>query len=235
MKNEISIVDCISQMFERASYFSINALRDCADAQGLKCKPDTVKSYLSRQKKAGKIFDAGRGWYSSLSEPYQLDVAPVEKLVGELKEAFPLLEFACWSTAQLNDMLRHQLAKHVQFVYVERDAMQSVADWLRGNGYRPCVNPGKKERRSFAVEENSVVVFPITSEAPSQDGFATIEKVLVDVLSDLPCFSIINIPEFIGGASRSICLQRVDVAILKRYSSRRKTNVSDLENGAEIH
>lgn len=235
MKNEISIVDCISQMFERASYFSINALRDCADAQGLKCKPDTVKSYLSRQKKAGKIFDAGRGWYSSLSEPYRLDTATVEKLIDELKQAFPLLNFACWSTDQLNGMLRHQMAKHVEFAYVERDAIDSVADWLRGNGYRPWANPGKKERQSFVIEENTVVVLPLLSKSPHGNGYASIGKVLVDVLADLPDFSIINIPEYIEGAKAVIYSNRVDIATLYSYSARRETDISKIENGVIIH
>lgn len=235
MKIAQNITDSIDGLLRQVPYFSINVLRNKLAVQGLSYKPDTVKKYLSRQKKAGRIFDAGRGWYSSLSESYQLDTAPVEKLVSELKTAFPLLDFACWSTAQLNEMLRHQLAKHVQFAYVERDAMESVADWLRGNGYRPCVNPGKKERQSFVIEENSVVVLPLTSEVPSREGFALIEKVLVDVLSDTSGFSIINIPEFVERASEKICSQRVDMARLMRYSSRRKVDLPELFKGGVIH
>ena len=101
MKIAQCIVDSTARLFEQAPYFSINALRQYLAEQKLSYKPDTVKTYLSRQKKEGKIFDAGRGWYSSISELYQLDTAPVEKLVAELKEAYPLLDFACWSTAQL--------------------------------------------------------------------------------------------------------------------------------------
>jgi len=198
-------------------------------------KPDTVKSYLSRQKKAGKIFDAGRGWYSSLPEPYQLDTAPVEKLVGELKGAFPLLDFACWSTSQLNEMLRHQLAKHVQFAYVERDAIESVADWLRDNGYRPCVNPGKKERKSFVIEEKSVVVLPLTTKSPHQDGFATFGRVVVDVLADCADLSIINLPEFIEGAKAVIYSKRIDISAFYSYAARRDTDISKVEKGGSIH
>lgn len=191
-------------------------------------KPDTVKSYLSRQKKAGKIFDAGRGWYSSLEKPYVLNTDPVKKLVGELKQAFPLLDFACWSTAQLNDLLRHQLAKHVQFAYVERDAIGSVADWLREHGYRPWANPGKKERKSFVVEENTVVVLPLVSKSPHESGFASFVKVLADVLVDCSDFSIINIPDFISGARDTISSERIDIASFKSYSERREANLLGL-------
>jgi len=201
-------------------------LRGYLASQELSYKPDTVKSYLSHRKKEGKIFDAGRGWYSSIAEPYQLDTAPVEKLVGELKAAFPLLDFVCWSTAQLNEMLRHQLAKHVQFSYVERDAIDSVADWLRSNGYHTYANPGKQEiQRSFSIEANTVVILPLTSEAPHQNGFATIEKIMVDVLADALDFSIINIPELIEGAKSLTTEFRVDIAVLKRYGDRLETSV----------
>jgi restriction endonuclease S subunit len=220
---------------QKAPYFSIDAVRRWLAEQKMSYAPDTVKSYLSRQNKEGKIFDAGRGWYSSIAKPYQLDTAPVEKLVGELKTAFPLLDFACWSTEQVNEMLRHQLAKHVQFAYVERDAIDSVADWLKGHGYKTYANLGKQERKRFSIEEKTVVVLPLTSESPRQNGFACIEKIVVDVLSDTGDFSIINIPEFVKGSSGVIKLQRVDMCVLTRYSVRRKTDISGLIEGLLIH
>jgi dihydropteroate synthase len=220
---------------KKAPYFSVDAVRSWLAEQKMSYAPDTVKTYLSRQKKEGKIFDAGRGWYSSIAKPYQLDTAPVEKLVGELKTAFPLLDFACWSTEQLNEMLRHQLAKHVQFACVERDAIDSVADWLKGHGYKTYANPGKQERKRFSIEEKTVVILPLTSESPRQNGFATIEKIVVDVLADTEPFSIINTPEFIDGASESIKSQRIDISELMKYSTRRKTDISSLINGLVIH
>lgn len=222
------VAQTISQdLAQKAPYFSIDAVRDWLAEQKMSYAPDTVKTYLSRQKKEGKIFDAGRGWYSSIAKPYPLDTAPVEKLVGALKKSFPLLDFACWSTAQLNDMLRHQLAKHVQFVYVERDAINSVADWLKGCGYKTYANPGKAEiKRSFSIEGKTAIILPLTTKTPHRNGFATVEKIMVDVLAYTETFSIINIPEFVDGASKVINSQRIDISELMKYSSRRKTDIS---------
>ncbi|MGD9874173.1 MAG: DUF6577 family protein [Kiritimatiellia bacterium] len=221
---------------QKAPYFSIDAVRRWLAEQKLSYKPDTVKTYLSRQKKEGKIFDAGHGWYSSIAKPYRLDTAPVEKLVSELKTAFPLLDFACWSTEQLNEMLRHQIAKHVQFAYVERDAIESVADRLKDLGYRVYANPGKQEiRHTFSIEEKTAVVLPISTKTPHRDGFALMEKIMVDVLADLYEYSIVNITEFIEGASRLIEVQRIDISELIKYSSRRKTDVSCLIDRITIH
>jgi len=147
-----------------------------------------------------------------------------------------LLEFACWTTAQLNEMLRHQLAKHVQFAYVERDAIDSVADWLRSNGYHAYANPGKQEiRHTFSVEENTVVVLPLTTKTPQQDGFATIEKIMVDLLADLPKYSIINISEFIEGARKIISLKRIDIAVLLSYATRRNKDITEIGKEVIIH
>ena len=83
-------------------------------------------------------------------------------------------------------------------------------------------------QRTFSIEENTVVILPLTSETPHQHGFADIEKILVDVLADTPSFSIINIPELIEGAKSLTTVFRVDIAILKRYADRRKTSISEL-------
>lgn len=236
MKIAQSIIDSIGRLLEQAPYFSIHTLREYLAEQKLSYAPDTIKVYLSQLKKEGVVFGAGRGWYSSISKPYRLDTEPVGKLVGELEDAFPLLDFACWSTAQLNEMLRHQLAKHVQFAYVERDAIGSVAEGLRSKGYHTFSNPGKQEiERSFSIGENTVVVLPLTSETPQQNGFAPIEKIMVDVLADASAFSIINIDEFSRGASNLMMKSRIDISMLDRYSVRRKTDISNLLTRAAIN
>jgi hypothetical protein len=227
---------CLPDLKAKYPYFNAETLRAHLDRNGVAWNSATLNRYMVERISGGFVFDAGRRWYASIAKPYQLDTAPVEKLVGELKAAFPLLDFACWSTEQLNEMLRHQLAKHVQFAYVERDAIDSVADWLKGYGYKAYANPGKSEiKRSFSIEEKTVVVLPLTSESPRQDGFASIEKIMVDVLADTGDFSIINTPEFIRGASGVIKSQRIDISILTRYSTRRKTDISGLTEGLIIH
>jgi hypothetical protein len=227
---------CLPDLKAKYPYFNAKTIRAYLDRNGVAWNAATLNRYMVERTSGGFVFDAGRRWYSSIAKPCQLDTAPVEKLVGELKTDFPLLDFACWSTEQLNEMLRHQLAKHVQFAYVERDAIDSVAGWLKGHGYKTYANPGKTEiKRSFSIEEKTVVVLPLTSESPCQNGFASIEKIVVDVLADTGDFSIINIPEFIRGTAGIIKSQRIDISILTRYSARRKTDISSLTEGLLIH
>lgn len=227
---------CLPDLKAKYPYFTAENIRAYLDRSGVTWNAATLNRYMVERTSGGFVFDAGRGWYSSIAKPYQLDTVPVEKLVGELKLAFPLLDFACWSTEQLNEMLRHQLAKHVQFAYVERDAIDSVADWLKGHGYKTYANPGKQEiKRTFSIEGKTVVVLPLTTKTTHQGGFAVIEKIMVDVLADTEPFSIINIPEFIDGASDVIKSQRIDMSELMKYSTRRKTDISSLINSLVIH
>lgn len=223
--NKKNILDAINRLFERAPYFLINDLREALPEY----RPNSVKSYVSLLKIEGLIFDAGRRWYSSIQEAYRLDTAPVEQLVGKLKTLFPSLEVVCWSTEQLKDMLPHQLTKHVQFAYVERPAINKVADKLRKSGYHVYANPGKAQiRRTFTVEENTVVVLPLTTNSPQSNGFASVEKIMVDVLADVSAFDIINIDEFCQGASNLIRKSRVDLCVLNRYSILRKRDIISL-------
>ncbi len=225
-----------NELAAKAPYFSIDAVRKWLADQKMSYKPDTVKSYLSRQQRAGKIFDAGRGWYSSIEEPYQLDTAPVKELVDILGRQFPLLEFACWSTAQLNDILRHQLSRHINLIYVERDAIESVSSFLRAKGFHAFANPGKREiEKFFSIEGNTIVVLPLTSESPEAGHFASFEKIVVDVVSDLRTFKVINIQEFAEHVRKLIKSYRIDIAILKRYATRRKTDIGPLLKGIIIH
>lgn len=227
---------CLPDIKAKGFYFNTKTLRAYLDGQGVPWTAATLNRYMVERTAGGFVFDAGRGWYSSIERPCRLDTSPVEKLVGELKTAFPLLDFACWSTEQLNEMLRHQLAKHVQFAYVERDAIDSVAGWLKDHGYKTYANPGKAEiKRSFSIESKTVIVLPLTTKTPHQGGFAGIEKIVVDVLADTEPFSIINISEFIDGASEIIKSQRIDVSDLMKYSARRKTDISSLVDGLLIH
>lgn len=80
-----------------------------------------------------------------------------------------------------------------------------------------------------------MVVLPLTTKTPHQNGFAMIEKIMVDVLTDMSGFSIISIPEFIQGTSNAISLNRIDMAAFFKYSTRRKTDISSITGDITIN
>jgi hypothetical protein len=64
-----------------------------------------------------------------------LNAKPVARLARQVEQAFPLLDFACWSTEQVRSFGHLLFACFVAFIHTERDAMASVADRLRDAGY----------------------------------------------------------------------------------------------------
>lgn len=212
-------------MAEQHKYFNLDALKARLAAQKLSYVPETVNAYVSRMKNEGKIFGAGRGWYSLLDTPFEVDTQPVAELVADVEKKFPFLDFSCWSTGQLNPYLHHMLGKYVSFVYVDRDAMSSVFDALQEMEYRAYLNPTRREvEKSFSVADKTVVIRPAVTKAPGDGHFARIEKLLVDLHVELETFPLIERNEFREAAQSIISQRRIELAKLFTYAAQRKVN-----------
>ncbi len=212
-------------MTEQHKYFGLDALKQYLVKQKLTYAPETVNAYVSQMKRDGKIFSAGRGWYSSIAAPFEMDPEPVAALVADLGKRFPLLEFACWSTGQLNPYLHHTLGKPVPFVYVERDAMPSVFDGLEEMGYRAYLNPTRREAvKSFVVTDKTVVIRPVVTKAPVDGHHARIEKLLVDLHVELETFPLLEPGEFREAAQSLMSQRRIDLAKLLMYAAQRRVD-----------
>ena len=151
---------------ERSAYFSRDSIQAAADGAGLALKKPSLSVYVNQAVKQCIIHDAGRGWYSRLAESVKLDRQPVAKLVRLIEKKFPLLDFHCWSTAQMNPWMHHLIGKGVAFVNVDAEALEPVWEALRDAGYDPHLNPTGKAREQFAVREKTVVVRRRTLGAP---------------------------------------------------------------------
>jgi hypothetical protein len=76
-----------------------------------------------------------------------------------------------------------------------------------------------------------VVVLPLTTKSPHQDGFAEFGRIVVDCFADCDDLSIINLPELIDGIRATISSQRIDIAALITYAGRRGVDLSKIEQG----
>lgn len=152
--------DCLPALARQAAYFSVADVRDWLRQRNLTCPPALLREYLSAFMRGGVIHDAGRGWYSRIAEPCALNEKPVARLSKEVAKVFPLLDFTCWSTEQLRSYGHLLLARFAAFIHTERDAMSSVAERLRDNGYDIHLNPRGAAARQFAIRERTVVIRP---------------------------------------------------------------------------
>jgi hypothetical protein len=168
---------------DKSAYFSLLTIKRTLFASGIKLADGTLREYMSEAMASGLVGDAGRGWYSRHNKPVSLDPKPIAKLIRAVAKAFPLLDFCCWSTIQLNPFAQHLLARTTIFLYAESDTLESVADHLREEGWDAWPNPGKKEADQFIRSgEKTVILRPaIVKQPASTEHQAPIEKVLVDL------------------------------------------------------
>ena len=195
----------------------------------MKCTKATLTRYMVEMEDAGFVFSAGRGWYSFLKAPFHLDTESLGDLTTEINRKFPLLDFACWSTRQINRFMHHLLAKFVQLIFTERDAMASVFDYLHDAGYDVYLNPTKREAdKSFSIGEKTVVIRPTVTKSPIQGHVAPIEKILVDLSVECKVLPLMDQSEFRGMCQNLVTLERVVMSELISYALRRRVALDDL-------
>jgi tetratricopeptide (TPR) repeat protein len=216
-------------------FFSLNALRVSLKRR-MTVRPAMLARALHEMIRNGQIFEAGRGWYSTLRTAFTLDRQPVLELVQTLEKRFSPLDFACWSTAQVARYGHLPLARFVSFVYVDRDAMESVASALRDVGYTAFLNPTQQEAaKSFQIDERTVVVRPTITRSPVDGNFAAIEKILVDLYVESRALHLMELEEYRQLTSNLLRHERIAIGTLIKYAvDRRKLDLKDLF-GREIN
>jgi hypothetical protein len=215
-------------VLKQSVYFKSADVAPLARKLGLKLQPGTLRVYLTEAVKQGHIHDAGRGWYSALKDEFKLDTKPVLPLVRLLEKQFPLLDFHCWSTTQINPSMHHLLGKAVSFVNTDADAMEAVADFLRDARYDVHLNPRGDAREKFTLRAKTVVVRKRVLTAPADQHFARIETLLVDLFLEAQRLGLMDAGEFQDMARTVASSGRIDLSALAAYAIDRGQSVSNI-------
>lgn len=224
-KKTILEKEVISELKAGNPYFSYEEIRNAfEDKTGEAISNATLKSYLSKFKKQGILFDAGKGWYSSLKEPLVLDEEPLHSITSFLNENFPLLETACWSTQQINPFMHHLLSKFTTFVYTPSDAMDVVADALRDRGYSVLINPGKMEIiKQYPSLDAPIIIRPFSDEEKSTIQKNTRQEWLfINFLIENKKFSITEEEEAQTAVNTAVTSGHVNMARFLSYAKRKR-------------
>ncbi|MDP3041269.1 MAG: hypothetical protein Q8N62_00825 [Candidatus Omnitrophota bacterium] len=219
LKNEIE-----KKLKDHQQYFSREDLRNLVPEVHL----GTFNKYLVDFGKEGILYGAGRGWYSFIKQSFELDQRPVKKIIAAMEKKYPLLSFSVWSTEQLKSFAHHMLARFVTFVYVDRDAMGGVYDFLKDSGYDVWLNPRGNDARKFSIGEKTVVIRPAITRERSSGHVADIEKILVDLLVEASDLKLMDEDEHSRILGNVLAAGRVDVGALLNYAKRRKLKTEGL-------
>ncbi len=214
----------IQEILSEKKYFSTQAVkRRLRKAMKTRLASTSVNQYLYNLKRQGQLFDAGRGWYSTVSQTSSLPMEPVQKLITDIKKRFPFLEFSVWSTEQLKSLAHHIMSRFTIVLYTDTDSMPSVGEFLKDSGYKVFVNPKKDEvAKYFEPSANTVVIRQSVSEEPTENSSATFEKLMVDLFLEKDRLNLMDGSEFVRIFRNLILSQRINLARLLRYAYRRK-------------
>jgi len=214
-----------------SAYVAFTQIRSSVRAAELSLTAGTLKVYLSEAVSKGLIHDAGRGWYSRLSEPLALDPQPVRRLVRAVEKAFPLLDFCAWSTVQLNPWMHHLLAQPVHFLHAQADTLESVGDRLRAEGWEAAINPpASTAAKAVQPGEKMVVLRPALGRQPPPQGRqAAIEQVLVDLIAECDPLALMDRPEAEAVVAAILERHLVQIASMTRYAASRKNPIPALD------
>jgi len=156
-----------------------------------------------------------------------LDTKPLGQVFEILNQAFPLLEFSCWSTEQINSFTHHMLGKHILFVYVDTDAINSVHEILLDNDCNSYANPGKSEiEKTFRIAEKTVIIRSTVAKQPkSINGASPIEKILVDLLFENRKLNIMASNEVEMVIENILKSGTINISSMLSYISRREMDI----------
>ena len=205
-------------------YFHINDLKEYFIERKFKYKKSSLKQSLYLFKKEKLIYEAGKGWYSTIKEKFELDKSPLRKIAKLIKNKFPLLKFSCWTTKQLKTFFHHLPNQFVTFVYSDKDSLQFLKDHLTENGYNVYLNPIKSETKKYVELYNRTIILrpSISYREPKTQYWAKIEKIIVDLYMETKKVNLIDMEEYKKIMSNIILNYRINIAEMFDYAHNRK-------------
>ena len=138
-----------------------------------------------------------------------------------------------WSTGQVKGFTHDTLARFVSFVYVERHNIESVAERLLDAGYFVCRNPRCRDRKAFAIRQNTVVIRPRVTTQPRDGHFVTVEGLLVDLFVEARSLAIMGLSEYWTIFENLAGRYRISIAKLMSYAQQRKPAADDILKAVE--
>lgn len=173
------------------------------------------------------LFDAGRGWYSTIQTPFTPQYDSVKNIARQVEKRFPQLRFSVWSSKQLQPFVHHLLTRFTTFLYTETDAIVPVTDFLQSQKHTVYPNPKQTEVEKYvAVSDRRIIVRQLITEEPVEGHYATIEKTLIDLFLEKDRLFLMDHAEFRRIFENIIFAHRINMGRLFRYAERRKVKAS---------
>lgn len=178
--------------------------------------------------KSNLLFKVGSDSYSRKKEtrntysPRYSDFS--KELLSKMEERFPELEYTLFETLLLNEFVNHLYAQNILVLQVEKDLCPFTFDFLNelfpGKVlYNPSSDDlGRYQSDNCIILENRISEAPFDKEHPH---FITMEKLLVDTVSDKAIKELIPTSEVSNIYENAKLIYKSDLTKIKRYAKRR--------------
>lgn len=189
----------------------------------------TLSWHLREMVKDNILFKLGRGIYTSRQHQTAIFTPRLRtkaiKIGRLISRAFPFIKISVFDGQVLADFQHHLSSNNLIYIEVEREAMQSVFHWLKGEGYTVYLNPNKDfVYDNIDISKEALIIKPLISESSMTDisGVPTprLEKILVDTLCD-DDMDYLQGSEWTYILGHAISTYSVNRSTLLRYASRR--------------
>lgn len=221
--------DILSEMVSKREYSRMDIYNLLKNT-----KPDltfnSFKWILSDMVSEGVIARKGRGIYV-IEEKCSLKKTKYRPaynengriLIENLERKFPLVDFVCFESVQLNEFLNHLIAQNTYFLMVEKDAVDFVFRYLQDEEIgNVLLRPDNREWESYWTKD-SIVLLNLVSEAPSKQSSheMSLEQLLVDIVAEKSFRLLYSSGEIERIYEGAIERYQLDTVRMLRYARRR--------------
>jgi len=223
--------DILLQTVNSVKYASVDGLRTKLQLKKKNIPSTTLYATLYRFVKEKKVFDAGKGWYSTIPTPFTPQYDSVNEIAKQVEKQFPLLHFSIWSTEQLQSFAHHLMSRFTVFIHTETDAISSVTNFLQSQKNAVYPNPKQTEVEKYiTTSDHRIIVRPLVTEEPLDGHYATIEKTLIDLFLEKDRLFLMDGKEYKRIFENLIFSKRINMGRMFRYAARRniRTNIIKL-------
>jgi hypothetical protein len=229
MRNK-TIIEQLNDEFQGKMLFSRIELFDFFHRTNPDWKETTFRWKIHDLKNKQIIRTVSREFFTLSCKPVFIpDSSEQErKISSKIKKQFPSLKFCIWSTQTASEFMLHIPARFIILLQVEREALEPVYGFLKEQKYRHLfIQPEEKEIERYVYESDSTVVLQsLITKSPviTTDTLTTVtlEKLLVDLLSDKKLFAPFQGEELIHIVNTAYSRYSVDFTRLFHYAGRRK-------------
>ena len=225
-----TIIEQLKTEFKGEETFSREALYEFF----LKREPDLKKSTfrwrIYHLKEKGIITPISRNLLSLSYKPdFKPEIDVYEKRISsKIEKQFPGIKYCLWSTKAVSEFMLHIPGKYLTILQVEKDALEPVFEYLNvQNVGRVFIQPEEKELDRYIFEvDRPLILQLLVSRAPVQRVdkviTITIEKLIVDLLSDKNLFIAFQGSELVHIINNAFHRYSVNFTKLLHYAGRRR-------------